>query len=145
MWLDRQKPIKVRYHPAKFGGHRHSGSGEVIFLVCHVILTKLRHKQLLEQSHLGQILKMYLLSKFGDHLSYRNEDMNFNSYINSYMDTLEKAKLTDSIHHIVIFSKSVILIQNCEVVETAGRKTRSCWRLRHLGSKPTNDIREITW
>ena len=31
---------------------------------------------------------MYLLAKFGDHRSYRNED------INSYMNTYEKAELT---------------------------------------------------
>ena len=28
----------VSYHPAKFGGHRHSDSGDMI-LVCRVILT----------------------------------------------------------------------------------------------------------
>ena len=31
-------PIKGTYHPAMFGGQRHSGSGDM-FLVCHVILT----------------------------------------------------------------------------------------------------------
>ena len=32
-----QKPIKVRYHPAKFGSHRQSDSGDILVLVCHVI------------------------------------------------------------------------------------------------------------
>ena len=31
-----QEPIKVSYHPAKFGGHRHTGSEDII-LVCQVI------------------------------------------------------------------------------------------------------------
>ena len=26
----------VSYHPAKFGGHRYSGSGDIMVLVCHV-------------------------------------------------------------------------------------------------------------
>ena len=38
---------------------------------------------------------------------YRNEDIN--SYINSYMDTLEKAELTTSIRHIKRLLKSGIL------------------------------------
>ena len=35
----RQEPITLSYHPAKFRNHRHSGSGDIIFLVRHVILT----------------------------------------------------------------------------------------------------------
>ena len=38
-WLYEQKPIKLSYHPAKFLGYRHSGSRDIIFLICHVILT----------------------------------------------------------------------------------------------------------
>ena len=30
---------KVSYHPAKFGGHWHSGSGDIMILVRRVILT----------------------------------------------------------------------------------------------------------
>ena len=63
---------------------------------------------------------MYLLTKFGDHKSYRNGDIN--SYINSYMDTLEKVELTASIRHIAIFLKSEIPIYNSEV--PTGRKIR---------------------
>ena len=37
MWLYRQKPIKVGQHPAKFGGQKHTDSGDVVVLVCHVI------------------------------------------------------------------------------------------------------------
>ena len=44
---------------------------------------------------------MCLLSKFGDQRSNRNGDIN--SYINSYMDTLEKAELTASIRHMQDF------------------------------------------
>ena len=37
MWLYGQEVIKISYHPAKFGGHRHSGSGDAMCLVCQVI------------------------------------------------------------------------------------------------------------
>ena len=33
------KFIKVSHYHAKFGGHRQSGSEDIMFLVCHVILT----------------------------------------------------------------------------------------------------------
>ena len=29
--------MNVSYHPAKFGSHRHSDSGDIVALVCHVI------------------------------------------------------------------------------------------------------------
>ena len=29
-------PSKVNYHPAKFGGHRHYGNGDIVVLVCHI-------------------------------------------------------------------------------------------------------------
>ena len=31
-------PMKASYHSAKFGGHQHCGSGDIVVLVCHVIL-----------------------------------------------------------------------------------------------------------
>ena len=65
---------------------------------------------------------MYLYAKFGDHRSYRNGHIN--SFINSYIDTLEKAELTALIHHIGRFLKSGIPIYNSAVLDTAGRKTR---------------------
>ena len=37
MLLYRQESFKVGFHPAKFGGHRHSDSGDIMLLVCHVI------------------------------------------------------------------------------------------------------------
>ena len=37
MWRYGQKPIKVSYQPAKFGGHKHSGSGDMLS-VYNVIL-----------------------------------------------------------------------------------------------------------
>ena len=65
---------------------------------------------LLPQSHLSQILQTYLLAKFGDHRSYRHGDIN--SYINFYINILEKAELTASICHISKFLKSPIPIYN---------------------------------
>ena len=73
---------------------------------------------------------MYLLAKFGDHGSHRNRDMN--SYIKSYMNTFEKAELTDLIRHIARLLKSGIPIYNFEVSDTAGRKTR---RRRTIATK----------
>ena len=32
------EPTKVSYRPAKFGGHRHPGSRDIMFLACDVIL-----------------------------------------------------------------------------------------------------------
>ena len=51
---------------------------------------------------------MYLLTKFGGHMSYGNGDINF--YIISYMETLEKAEFITSICGPARFLKSVISI-----------------------------------
>ena len=29
--------MKVSYYPEEFGGHSHSGSGDIMFLICHMI------------------------------------------------------------------------------------------------------------
>ena len=65
---------------------------------------------------------MYVLANFSDHRFYRNGDINF--YTNSHMDTLEKAKLTASTHHIALFLKSGIPIYNSKVPDTASKKKR---------------------
>ena len=65
---------------------------------------------------------MYLIAKFGDQRSHRNGDIN--SYIDSHMDTVEKAELTATIRHTWRFLKSGIQIYDSEVPDTAGRKTR---------------------
>ena len=65
---------------------------------------------------------MYLLTKFRDHRSYSNGEINF--YIKSYMVTLGNAELTTSICHIGRFFKSRIQIYNPEVPGIAGRNTR---------------------
>ena len=64
---------------------------------------------------------MFLLVKPRDHKFQRNGDIN--SYINSYMETLEKAELTTSICHIGRFLKSGIPIYNSKVPDMANRKT----------------------
>ena len=63
---------------------------------------------------------MYLLAKFGGQRSYRNRDIN--SYINSFMDTLENAELK---RHNAKFFKSEIPIFCSKVSDKAGRKTRT--------------------
>ena len=50
--------------------------------------------------------------------------ININSYINSYMDTMEKAALDASICHIARFLKSGIPIYNSKVPDRAGRKNK---------------------
>ena len=37
MWLCMQDPINTVYNPVKFGGHRHSISGDRVVLVGHMI------------------------------------------------------------------------------------------------------------
>ena len=32
MWLHGQESVNVNYNPANFGGHKHSGSGDIMFL-----------------------------------------------------------------------------------------------------------------
>ena len=76
---------------------------------------------------------MYLLTNFGDHRSYRNG--NINSYINSYMDTLEKVQLITSIGHIAIFLKSGISIYNSEVPDTTRKTTTTTIRKTHVIGK----------
>ena len=65
---------------------------------------------------------MYLLAKFNGHRSCRNRDIN--SYINFYIDTLEKAELTANISDIARFLQSGILIYIPRVLDTAGRRSR---------------------
>ena len=68
-------------------------------------------------------------AKFGDHRSYINGDIN--SYISSYMETLEKAKPTASVRNIGRFLKSWITICNFKVPDTAGTKTRKRRKEEH--------------
>ena len=75
---------------------------------------------------------MYLFCKVDGYWSYRNIDIN--SYINSYMDTLEKAELIASVCHVARFLKSGVPIYNSEVLDTAGRKTRRRSEDRQLQS-----------
>ena len=37
IWLYKQDPIKVGYHPVNFGGQRNCDNGDIVVLVCHVI------------------------------------------------------------------------------------------------------------
>ena len=62
---------------------------------------------------------MYLLAKFGSHRSYGNGDIN--SYMSSYMNTLEKAEPIASVCHNEIFLKSGIPIYNFKVPDTVGK------------------------
>ena len=119
IWRYGQEPIKVSDHPAKFGGQRHSGSGDVFEFVAWSCRDDATITLVLVSFESFQ--KMYLLAKLGGHSSYGNGDIN--SYINSYMNTLEKAELTTSIRHMERFLKSGISIYNSEVPDAAVRKT----------------------
>ena len=41
MCLYRYEPIKVSYHPALFGVHRHCGSEDKMVFICHMTLQDL--------------------------------------------------------------------------------------------------------
>ena len=73
------------------------------------------------------------LDVFGGHRSYRNGDIN--SYIKSFVDTLEKVELTASIRHIARFLKSGIPIYNSEVPDTLGRKIRRRKRTQAIAKR----------
>ena len=76
---------------------------------------------------------MYLLSKPGSDRTDGNGDIN--SYINFYMNTLEKAELTDSVWHIERFLKSGIPICNSDLLGTADRKTRRRIRVQAIAKR----------
>ena len=38
MYLYAQQLLKVSHHPVMLVGHRHCGSGDMLDLVCHVIM-----------------------------------------------------------------------------------------------------------
>ena len=63
---------------------------------------------------------MYLVAKFGDHISYRTGDIS--SYINSYMDTLKLVEPPASSRYIARFFKSGIPIYNSKVSGTLAEK-----------------------
>ena len=63
---------------------------------------------------------MYLLAKSGVDRSYGNVDNN--SDISFYIDTLKKAGLSVSICSIVRFVESIIPLYNTEVQDETGRK-----------------------
>ena len=75
MWFYRQEPINIGYHPAKFGGHKHCGSEDVVVLVCHVISQD--HVIKSEMWHFRQqpIKVGYNLTKFSDQRHCGSEDI----------------------------------------------------------------------
>ena len=110
---------------SKFFGHSNWWEKVVTSFENHVILTWLRHQDLLDCSHLSQLLYMYLVANFGN-----GENGDIKSYISSYLNILEKAKLTTSVIHIDRISKSRIPIYNSKVQTQADRKKRR--EQRHL-------------
>ena len=119
MLLHGQEPIKISYHPAEFGGHKHSGSGDIIFFIlsCDLDVMTLRATAWAKSCRCTCLPILLIIDRIEIEISI------LNPYINSYMDTLEKTKLTASIRHIAMFLKSGISIYNPEVPYTAGRKT----------------------
>ena len=76
---------------------------------------------------------MYLLARCDGHRPYGTGYINY--YINSYMNTFEKAELTASTRSIERFSKSGITIYNSEVLDMAGNKNKE--------KKNTNNCKEL--
>ena len=76
---------------------------------------------------------MHLFEKCGGHRSCENGDIN--SYINSYMNTLEKAEFNASVRHIE--NTRILIYTDSEVPATAGsRKTTT---KRKTQSNETNE------
>ena len=53
IWLYGYETSKVGQQPAKFGSHKHCGSGDVMILVCHLIKV---YVTLWAGTHLGELL-----------------------------------------------------------------------------------------
>ena len=70
MLLFGLQSIKVIYDPVNFGGNRHSGSGDITVLVCHVISQHYVIKAVIA------LVVSHHPAKFGDHKHCRSEDIN---------------------------------------------------------------------
>ena len=88
MWLYGQESINVSHHPAKFGGHGHSGSRDVFSLSRDLdIMTSPAPALLVSfESNIVDVPTCQISR------SWKTGDIN--PYINSYMDILYKAELT---------------------------------------------------
>ena len=103
--------------------HRHSGSrGTTFFSLSHDLDVMTSAAPAWLVSFESNLVDAPACQIGRAHRSYRNR--NINSYINSYMDTSGKAKLTAAIHHIGRFLKSGIPIYNSKAPDMAGRKAR---------------------
>ena len=124
---------------SKFFGHSPCWDKVVTSFKNHVILTWLRHQDLLDCSHLSQLLYMYLVVYFGN-----GENGDIKSYISSYVNILEKAELTTAVIHIDRISKSRIPIYNSKVQTQADRKKRrQLQNFRRLTSMSSNIKEDI--
>ena len=77
-----------------------------------------------------------MFAKFGDYWSCGNGDVN--SYINSNIDTFEKAELTASVYYNEIFSKLTSPIYNFEVPDMTDRNARRRRRTQAIAIKQTS-------
>ena len=68
MWLFGEQSIKITYHPVTFGGYRQLGSGDVIFLVCRVILQDPVIKDSSNSMSRSPLKVSYHSAKFGVHI-----------------------------------------------------------------------------
>ena len=120
MWLYGWDSLMVSHTPATFGGRGHRDNGDKTFLF-QVHVTKISRPPAWLFSFQTALLDVHA-SQFRSHRSYWNGDIH--SYINSYMNTLEKAELTTLVCYIERFPKSVILIYSSELSNRADRKSR---------------------
>ena len=112
----------MTYYPVKFGGHRRSGSGDIMLLFAtwswryDVTSTCLINLIWVKSRRCTCLPNLVIIGLM--------EIWDINSLINCYMDFLKTAELTIFICHIARFLKSRIPIYNSKVLETTGRKTR---------------------
>ena len=118
------------YHPPKLGDHRHFSSGDMILLICHVILTPPVPAWLIsfESSPLD--------SKFGGHRSYGNGDISLRcpweiSIFVSILTWIPCREVNSPRRSSILrFWKSSIPIYTSEFPDRTDRKTRKRRRRR---------------
>ena len=132
MWRDQKfmKPTKVSYHLATFGGYRRCGSGDIMILVCHMILldhvlTRSRNQRVMWVYEQKPIKVSYHPATFLSHRHSGSGDIFLICHvILTLQGYLENTELTALILHIAILLTSGIPIYNSEVPNTTGRKMR---------------------
>ena len=69
--------LTVCHHPGKFCEHRHCDSGDIVFLICHVISREHTFKGLCEFRVEEPLMESHHLPMFGGHWSSASGNMKY--------------------------------------------------------------------